>query len=140
MRGSGDDLLLPRPGALRHMVLVLFMLGLVLGTSCSDDDSPTEPRPTIDELEVLFEHLCMLRESCMQAWDENDSVEKCTTENVDGYKDQATDCLNDVVEYYECVNEVGDESCARFVEHVPPFACSDLLTVARNTCGPDVGF
>lgn len=120
--------------------LVTFAFGVVLGTSCSDDDRPSEQRPTMDELDALFEHLCMLRESCEQAWDENDSIEKCVSDNVNAYKDQPTECLNDVVDYYECVNDVGDQSCARFVEHNPPLACSDLQLVAGNTCEGNVGF
>jgi hypothetical protein len=112
---------------------------LALGNGCSDDAEPNESRPTVDDLEALFEHLCMLRETCGQSWNENDSVERCTQTNVDVYEDQPTSCLDDVVDYYQCVNRIGDESCARFVQHVPPFECADLHLVAVNSC-PDVGF
>jgi hypothetical protein len=111
-----------------------------LTTACSEGSEHGESRPTIQELHELFEHLCTLREQCGQSWSANDTVPACTDTNVAGYGDKPTHCLNDVVEYYECVNQVGDEGCPGFLEHVPPFECADLLLTAENECPPGTGF
>lgn len=118
---------------------VVLGLPAVLALACADDGS-SEHRPTEDDLNALFEHLCTLREQCRQSWGANDAVEACTQGNVDEYKERPTARLDQVVEYYECVNQLGEESCVRFVQHVPPLECIDQEAAAITVCPADTRF